>query len=329
MGLINHFPHDYSQSRLYSSHHSLPLDMGKPVVNHGDRWSSGSPTPAYPMASATPVSWGSYGKQQSQQQRLPPTPAMHTHLGDYHHYGSIEADYQGSGLLMAPVQHTPLSPPISEGLMSPDLNHQAWPHPYGVRSETTNIPLIDSSPLLGINTYNTGNMDAMQQAQPIIGVKRKAMGSLFPDVSGRQAQRKKRRLTEPAEANYHCQTCGKYFSRVWNYNAHRETHDPSRPKPHVCNHPNCEKAFVRRTDLTRHVQCVGYPLFIQKVLCPVADPKFSRSTPKTRNSNAACAITVLLGKTHSAGMFLLTYAPRIPITDSIPTGMKMTVVLSG
>ena len=297
IGLMNHFS-DYCQSRPYPSQHSS-LDMG------------------------APISWGtgSYGKQQSQQQRLPPTPPMHAHLGDYH-YGSIEADYQGSGLSMAPVQHTPLSPPVSEGFMSPDLTnqdpHQAWSHPYG----------IGSSPLMGINTYNTSNMESMQQAQPITGGKRKTIGGLFPDVSGGQAHRKKRRLTEPGEANYHCQTCGKYFSRVWNYNAHRETHDPSRPKPHICTQPNCEKAFVRRTDLTRHVQCVSYSLFIQGVLCPAADLKLSRSTQKTRNSNAACAITVLLEKTRSAGMFLSTYAPRIPITDSIPTGMKMTAVLS-
>ena len=217
----------YCQSRQYLSlHHS---------ESHGDRWNSESPTPAYSMAPTTQITWGSGGKQQSRQ---PPTPPMHAHLEDYHHYGPIEADYRG--LSMAPVQHTPLSPPISDGFMSPYLTNQypnqAWSHSYGARSETTNISLTASSPLLG---------------------------SVLPDVSRGQARRRKRRLTEPGEANYHCQTCGKYFSRVWNYNAHRETHDPGRPKPHACTELGCEKAFVRRTDLTRHVQCVSYPLFIQ------------------------------------------------------------------
>jgi hypothetical protein len=69
--------------------------------------------------------------------------------------------------------------------------------------------------------------------------------------------RKKRHLTEPSEANFHCGKCGKYFSRIWNYNAHLETHDPHRPRPHVCLVDDCKKAFVRRTDLTRHQQCVG------------------------------------------------------------------------
>ncbi|KAF8427500.1 hypothetical protein EV426DRAFT_699330 [Tirmania nivea] len=251
------------------------------------------------MASA---SWSSYEKQQSHHQRLPPTPPMNTHLGDYHHYGSIEADYQGNGLSMAPVQHTPLSPPISEGFMSPDLTnqdpHQAWSQSYGVRSETTNISLIDSSPLLGINAYNTSNMEVIQQAQPNTGDKRKTM-VLFPDVSGGQAQRKKRRLTEPGEANYHCQTCGKYFSRVWNYNAHRETHDPSRPKPHVCTEPNCKKAFVRRTDLTRHVQCVHAK--DKKFKCSMCNNRFARKDTLRRHEDDGCPKRIDIQSRHGKG----------------------------
>ncbi|KAF8461418.1 hypothetical protein BDZ91DRAFT_663364 [Kalaharituber pfeilii] len=96
----------------------------------------------------------------------------------------------------------------------------------------------------------------MQQGTTLLSEKRKPIEEFLPDVSSSQRPRKKRRHTEPAEANYHCQTCGKYFSRVWNYNAHRETHDPHRQKPHVCQAVNCGKAFVRRTDLTRHIQCV-------------------------------------------------------------------------
>ncbi|KAF8435564.1 hypothetical protein BGX38DRAFT_123711 [Terfezia claveryi] len=256
IGLMNQFSHDYCQSRPYPSHHSHSLDMGTPV----------------------PWGTGSYGKQQSQQQRLPPTPPMHTHLGDYH-YGSIEADYRGNELSIAPVQHTPLSPPVSEGFMSPDLTiqdtHQAWSHPYG----------IDSSPLLGMNAY-TSNMGAMQEAQPITGGKKKIMGGLFPDVSVGQSHRKKRRLTEPSEANYHCQICGKYFSRVWNYNAHRETHDPSRPKPHICTQPNCEKAFVRRTDLTRHVQCVHAK--DKKYRCSMCNNRFARKDTLRRHEDDGC-----------------------------------------
>jgi len=242
MGLISHMHFSqpvHSQFRQYPSpHHSPPLDMGKRDVSHGSQWDSGSPAPAYP------------------------------HLEDYstHHYSSIEASYQDHGLSVAPVQHTPLSPPVSEGFMSSDLNnqdpHQAWPwtHPYGAKGRATSMSLIDSSPLLGVSAYNSGNMEAIQQAQPILGERRATMGGLFPDVLG-QVQRKKRRLTKPDEAKYRCQTCGKCFSRVWNYNAHRETHNPGRPKPHTCTVPNCEKSFVRRTDLTRHVQCVSYSLF--------------------------------------------------------------------
>jgi len=68
--------------------------------------------------------------------------------------------------------------------------------------------------------------------------------------------RKKRHLTDASEATWTCEKCGKFFSRIWNYNAHLETHNPDRPKPHACPYQDCEKAFVRRTDLTRHTQCV-------------------------------------------------------------------------
>lgn len=79
-----------------------------------------------------------------------------------------------------------------------------------------------------------------------------------PAPSGAPRDRKKRRLTDPSEANFNCDKCGKYFSRIWNYNAHLETHDPDRPRPHVCRVEDCKKAFVRRTDLTRHQACVSF-----------------------------------------------------------------------
>lgn len=267
---INQFsPVSVYARQCSSPHHSPSLDMNKPM-HHAERWVSGSPTPAYPMANTTSMHWGVYAKQQQPQQRLPTTPPMHSHLGDYsafpsptptHHYGSMDNDYHDHGLSMASVQHPPLSPPVSEGYMSPDMSnqgHQAWLH-YGIKSEATNIPLLDSSPLLGINAYSTDNLTSTQQTPNMISERKKFGEGLSPEKSGPQTQRKKRRLTEPEAANYHCQICGKYFSRVWNYNAHRETHDPSRPKPHTCHAENCGKAFVRRTDLTRHVQCVSHP----------------------------------------------------------------------
>ena len=131
-----------------------------------------------------------------------------------------------------------------------------WLHPYEAKSEpTNNLPILGSSPWM-VNSYNT-NVAGMLHMQPG-GESRKSSAE---DLSFRLAQRRKRRLTEPGDANYHCQTCGKYFSRIWNYNAHRETHDPTRPKPHICQIASCQRAFVRLTDLRRHIQCVCLTFF--------------------------------------------------------------------
>lgn len=95
-----------------------------------------------------------------------------------------------------------------------------------------------------------------------------------PAPSGAPRDRKKRRLTNPSEANFHCDKCGKYFSRIWNYNAHLETHDPDRPRPHICRVEECKKAFVRRTDLTRHQACVHAKE--KKFRCELCSNTFAR-----------------------------------------------------
>ena len=239
-------------------HHSPSIGMCKPGDNQGERWGSGNLTPPYHMHASG--SWGSYGKKQPAQQRLPPTPPSYSLFSpstSSSQYSIMENDYQEQELL-PPVQNTPLSPPVSEGFLSQDLAsqdpNQAWLHPYGAKSEPPNVPLLDSSPLM-VNSYNPTNI-GMLHVPPSGEGRKSSSETISSDLSCRMAQRKKRRLTEPGEANYHCQTCGKYFSRIWNYNAHRETHDPTRPKPHICQIASCQKAFVRRTDLTRHIQCV-------------------------------------------------------------------------
>lgn len=124
------------------------------------------------------------------------------------------------------------------------------------------------------------------------------------DASPKQREpRKKRHLTEPSEANYHCNKCGKFFSRIWNYNAHLETHDPKRARPHACTADGCEKAFVRRTDLTRHQQCVSCSPLIFYIFERDAEV-ISRYTQRTRSFAASSATTCLRGKTHCEGTAL-------------------------
>lgn len=71
-------------------------------------------------------------------------------------------------------------------------------------------------------------------------------------------KRAQRKLTTAEDANYQCEVkgCGKLFSRSYNYKAHMETHDEKREYPFPCPVPDCNKKFVRKTDLQRHNQSV-------------------------------------------------------------------------
>jgi len=68
--------------------------------------------------------------------------------------------------------------------------------------------------------------------------------------------RQKRAYTSPENAVCACARCGKLFQRSYNLKAHMETHDPYRSHPHLCSYSDCDKQFVRRTDLIRHEQSV-------------------------------------------------------------------------
>ncbi|OLN92168.1 Transcriptional regulator prz1 [Colletotrichum chlorophyti] len=71
-------------------------------------------------------------------------------------------------------------------------------------------------------------------------------------------KRTARKMTSLADANYRCdfKGCGKLFSRSYNYKAHLETHDDNRDYPFPCPVADCNKRFVRKTDLQRHNQSV-------------------------------------------------------------------------
>jgi hypothetical protein len=101
-----------------------------------------------------------------------------------------------------------------------------------------------------------------------------------------ERSRRKRHLTDPGEATHHCEKCGKCFSRVWNYNAHQETHDPDRPRPHTCPYHGCDRAFVRRTDLTRHTQCVHDK--DKKFRCSLCHNLFARKDTLRRHEDDGC-----------------------------------------
>ncbi|KAI5846044.1 hypothetical protein BZA05DRAFT_341702 [Tricharina praecox] len=116
-----------------------------------------------------------------------------------------------------------------------------------------------------------------------------------PQSSSRH--KKKRQLTEASEATWTCEKCGKHFSRIWNYNAHLETHNPDRPRPHTCPYQDCGKAFVRKTDLTRHTQCVHAK--DKKFQCDLCGNTFARKDTLRRHEDDGCPQRVDIISRHS------------------------------
>lgn len=68
----------------------------------------------------------------------------------------------------------------------------------------------------------------------------------------------KRKRTTNDDPRCQCDICGKHFQRAYNLRAHKETHNPARSQPFACDADGCNKRFVRKTDLSRHVKSVSY-----------------------------------------------------------------------
>lgn len=127
-------------------------------------------------------------------------------------------------------------PPTTTASFLPDSQMAVWSKPE--------YPGVDSD-------YYQGSSD---QASSSFGQDSRRQVRLSP----RTRLGKTRKVTTKEEANFQCEVkgCGKYFSRSYNYKAHMETHDEKRAYPFPCGVGECNKRFVRKTDLQRHHQSV-------------------------------------------------------------------------
>ncbi|TDL28780.1 hypothetical protein BD410DRAFT_243784 [Rickenella mellea] len=111
-------------------------------------------------------------------------------------------------------------------------------------------PSVPSHPSLGYaitRTVAPASMSAQAQQQPQVpssGIPSYVTSTQTGgDVGQNDDPRKK----------YQCAQCPRAFARAYNLKTHMATHDPNRPKPHICPHRACSRSFSRKHDLGRHL----------------------------------------------------------------------------
>ncbi|KAF2121481.1 hypothetical protein BDV96DRAFT_594677 [Lophiotrema nucula] len=99
--------------------------------------------------------------------------------------------------------------------------------------------------------------------------------------------RTRRNHTTRENAQYSCHICNKMFQRNYNYKTHMETHNPTRRREHVCLYKDCDKTFVRKTDLDRHQNSVHRKLKVFR--CIRCDNRFARKDTLRRHEEDGCS----------------------------------------
>ncbi|KAF2796725.1 hypothetical protein K505DRAFT_237133 [Melanomma pulvis-pyrius CBS 109.77] len=99
--------------------------------------------------------------------------------------------------------------------------------------------------------------------------------------------RTRRNHTTSETANFSCHICHKLFQRSYNHKTHMEIHNPTRKKEHICPHKDCERKFVRKTDLDRHRNSVHFKL--KQFRCIKCDSHFARKDTLRRHEEDGCS----------------------------------------
>ncbi|KAF9175409.1 hypothetical protein BGX21_008890 [Mortierella sp. AD011] len=78
---------------------------------------------------------------------------------------------------------------------------------------------------------------------------------LLTSTATNPLKRKSDEIKQPGEESprqFACTQCGRAFSRLFNLNTHKRTHDRSKARLFPCPEQGCKKSFTRKNDLQRH-----------------------------------------------------------------------------
>jgi len=165
--------------------------------------------------------------------------------------------------------------------VSPDrLSNSALPYGYEYQSPTQQK--YESVATGEFSEYGARN--SSRSAPP---ERRRTSGRRHLMAGHSQRTRIRRNPTTLENAQYACRYCKKLFQRAYNHKAHLSTHDPNRDRPHRCMHPDCERSFVRKTDLVRHEQSVH--LKTREFNCGACDAHFARRDTLRRHEEDGCS----------------------------------------
>lgn len=284
---MSKYPHGLG---LYNYHHQIPTTL-PPSPSPSESWSghvSSSASPLMTQAIADPWASGAYehpiirSPQPWNASHLSPRSSVSSvaMVPGYSHAGS-ETSYHN----------------ISHSMGAVRLDGHAWTHDARYAHDGPTLPSTHHHPSLTVaperlsssmlpydNAYGSTQMSRLEptpapETEDLVYGRasresRSASRADFPQVSLHRQRPRTRRQTEPSTAAFQCHLCGKGFARSYNHKQHLQTHDDNRLKSHVCEYQDCQRRFVRATDLKRH--CLSVHVKSRDHHCRNCTAKFAR-----------------------------------------------------
>ncbi|KAM0347214.1 hypothetical protein ACHAP4_011482 [Fusarium culmorum] len=151
--------------------------------------------------------------------------------------------------------------PVSAYGQAYEQQPNSAPGPPATTYQTDGAAFTSNLPPSLSNNSSTAWPKREHEVTPLYPIPQIQLSNLVPErrlLKTEKVKRPTRKHKSKEEANFQCEfkSCGKSFSRIYNYKYHLETHDEKREYPFPCTVDGCTKKFVRKTDLQRHHQSV-------------------------------------------------------------------------